>query len=241
MIPGDIDLTKNLDFRRTRKKELPQFPASWKNNNGNVGINSSIYTTLYYPNDDITFNNNVLTYTTLQDDIYITNNTQTYSVRIHDIDSYWSTDVDYFTVSSNLSSTITSTTSNTIKYIVSKVEPERDIFGNIIEPEKLMEQICWQKDELSNIHRQKPIKQIPWTDNNHRNFNLTRHHIYDDCIPWDTEYIRSKKKESIVDRICYLAGKSARFISDYFNEDKEDLSLYLTNMNWIGVHDAIIE
>ena len=62
-----------------------------------------------------------------------------------------------------------------------------------------MKQICWQKDELSNIHRQKPIKQIPWTDNNHRNFNLTRHHIYDDCIPWDTEYIRSKKKESIVE------------------------------------------
>ena len=29
MIPGDIDLTQNLDFRKTVRRELPQFPANW--------------------------------------------------------------------------------------------------------------------------------------------------------------------------------------------------------------------
>ena len=30
MIPGDIDLTENLDFRNVKKRETPQLPASWK-------------------------------------------------------------------------------------------------------------------------------------------------------------------------------------------------------------------
>ena len=32
MIPGNIDLTENLDFRKVVKKEIPQLPDSWKGN-----------------------------------------------------------------------------------------------------------------------------------------------------------------------------------------------------------------
>lgn len=236
MIPGDIDLTKNLDFRRTRRKEIPQFPAGWKNGGGNIGINT-IDTTLYH------YDNYIFTITNT------TSNRSTFTVTVYDdisdIDGmiyHWSSHDNYFTVSANSSLTTLTTTSDSInKYIVTKAEPERDIFGNIIELEKPLEQICWEKDELANNRKKKPIKQIPWIDDNHHNFNLTRDYDHDDRIPWDTEDNHHKKKESIADRICYLAGKSARFISDYFNEDEEDLSSYLTNMNWIRIRDAIIE
>ena len=35
MLPGDIDLTQNLDFRKQVKKELSQFPATW-NGDGKI-------------------------------------------------------------------------------------------------------------------------------------------------------------------------------------------------------------
>ena len=43
MIPGDIDLTENLDFRKSRRKELPSLPWS------NISLNNDgiIITTNY--------------------------------------------------------------------------------------------------------------------------------------------------------------------------------------------------
>lgn len=236
MIPGDIDLTKNLDFRRTRRKEIPQFPASWKNGGGNNSIDINITDTyLTYNLDSTNYSTSTFTITP--------------QINVDDIDGmiYHWVDYDYTSSFNNYSLITTNSSSITNinnKYgritVKAEIEPEKDIFGNIIEQEKPLEQICWEKDELANNCKKKPIKQIPWIDDHHRNFSLTRHSTYDDRIPWDAEDNRPKKKESIGDKICYLAGKSSRFISDYFNEDKENLSSYLTNMNWIGVHDAII-
>ena len=33
MLPGDIDLTENIDFRKTRRKEISQLPNSWRGKN----------------------------------------------------------------------------------------------------------------------------------------------------------------------------------------------------------------
>ena len=43
MIPGDIDLTQNLDFRNVKKRETPQLPAFF---NGRNKINISNESTI---------------------------------------------------------------------------------------------------------------------------------------------------------------------------------------------------
>ena len=53
MVPGDIVLTENLDFRNVKRREVPQLPASWKGkdrlniSNNNLNIISSGFTWTY--------------------------------------------------------------------------------------------------------------------------------------------------------------------------------------------------
>ena len=60
MIPGDIDLTEKLDFRRVVKREIPQLPAKWNNENtlnvknNSFCIDSSSYISI--PNNGSNYN-----------------------------------------------------------------------------------------------------------------------------------------------------------------------------------------
>ena len=55
MIPGDIDLTENLDFRKSRKKEIPKLP--WNKNNISTINESDITITLDNSANNITYYN----------------------------------------------------------------------------------------------------------------------------------------------------------------------------------------
>ena len=55
MIPGNIDLTENLDFRNVRKREIPQLPASWKEKDRINVDNECAITTISNTNITLTY------------------------------------------------------------------------------------------------------------------------------------------------------------------------------------------
>lgn len=239
MIPGDIDLTENLDFRKTRRKELPALPEKWgKNNNSIIRCDN-----LYY--DDI--DGSIITFTDYIVDsngwFSISTSDNTTSASIEYTNSYNLTintnSNTYYLNSITLSDFGYTWSVNTDNIVMHKPVKKKDIFGNIIMEEKPIEKICWHNKELSYKYKDRSDKSIPWKKVNR--VSLKRYHIDNIQIPWDIEDSYVRKKESISDRICYLAGKTSRFISRYLNRDSEDLTSYLTNMNWIRVHDAVID
>ena len=251
MLPGDIDLTQNLDFRKQVKKELPQFPATWNGDGkisnklnydnfiGNISVSNDYTLTISNTTNDNTrvsiyqydTDSNIITSSPIV--MYRYNNQNTWF-------EYNTHDDDYLTTSS-------STPSITInKYI----EPEKDMFGNIIESKQEQQPKCshcgellmpWEHSYCSNCNNKfkRPIPDTPWENQNKFKYSSYIYYNSDDRIPWETEvyYNESKSQEPI----CYLADKSKAFIERYLNRFEEDNESYLTNMGWIRVRDAIID
>lgn len=250
MIPGDIDLTQNLDFRKTKRKEIKQLPDSW---NGN-GINRMVYNYIDSINNTIssvssfTISNNSTISWTIDDDqttssyihdSYFTNNQLSTSIRLNSNEMYFitSNNDNHLDINFNSKSSIK-------HYITINSKPELDAFGNEIIPEPQIPSIPWRK------YKEPIIKDIAW------DMSL-KHRMHDDLfiedsIPWeeannygwyDLDDDKSNKFSisKAAEFISYLRGKSSTFIKRYLNRETEDNSSYLTNMNWIGIRDVIIE
>ena len=253
MIPGNIDLTENLDFRKVVQKEIPQLPANWKKSE--INTDTGHITTITNSTTNISFNSNsTYTYRTTYYDDYEENgygliNTNITSTSLDNI-SDWTGWITYYDRNTSVISDITfSYDDSTISYnggkhfkIITKKKKEYDIFGNEkIDYVEDIPSIPWSTKE-----RKESIRNIPWE-------------VYEDygpwklevpSIPWDTIPRWSRVKrfdlDSIVNRaknlICWLSDKSNRFIESYLDQEEElvDLS-YLTNMNWIRVRDVVID
>ena len=215
MIPGDIDLTENLDFRKSRKKEIPKFP--WNKNNIST-INESDIT--------IAFDNNTNVITYYNYDEYGVIRYSYYD----EILSLYDGTTSYNFISDNESFTTTSTLLTSLRLKFN--ETKKDVFGNIIKKDKPIKNICWSA--FNKIKEVIPI--IPWkrSYNDYRIYSIKFNNT-NNKIPWETSmYIKINDNP-----ICYLNGKSNSFIDEYFH--KRDNSNYLTDMNWLRIHDAIIE
>lgn len=218
MIPGDIDLTENLDFRKTRKAQLPAIPWNRKKsylsyNNHDIefnGINDISTTTLNsIGGNNIRYNDNLFIDID-EGSLFTTYNTINYVISYYDEDS----------------------TEIHIKgrYLSDNNIAKKDIFGNEIIPEKPIKKICW-----SRFNYKEYIKEIPW-----RLKYLKRE--YYPSIPWDTKphnEFNNHSSNKNKDRICWLSDKPESFIRNYFKE--QDNSRYLTDMVHIRISDAIIE
>lgn len=245
MIPGNIDLTENLDFRRVVQKEIPQLPDNWKKN------------------EIITDTKNITSITNTSTVSYNSSNS-TYSVRNYYYEEEYTTlswsndfittinspDISDWSVTYNLitNSTISNVTmtidDNTYiggnNYLITK-KKEYDIFGN----EKInyveeIPSIPWSSKE-----RKKSIRDIPWkTYKEYGHWKLE-----EPSIPWDTtpdwDDMTRVKLDTVVRRaknlICWLSDKTNRFIESYLNKEEEDNLSYLTNMSWIRVREAVID
>ena len=230
MIPGDIDLTENLDFRKSRRKELPSLPWS------NISLNNDgiIITTNYVqPMSSLSQYNNFNIY---YDDIIT--------------EELWIDDSfgNHFTSTTTSSSTSTILYSNSIETIIyndtsSKTykalyKTKKDIFGNLIPSKEIIPKICYEiKEKISER-----IPKLPWKTNHNLFINEC-----DNRIPWKKRSkFRFNKSWELdfkpnTNPICYLEGKSSSFIRSYLNRETEDNHGYLTNMGYLRIHDAIIE
>ena len=245
MIPGNIDLTENLDFRKTVRKETPQLPATWNGNkkkpknklsitNGNTLYLNSTYidtisTTYYY--DNITydwFDLNTYVEPIIEDDgdLIISTGPSSYTASYSISNTTW-------TISSN-NTNITS--NNHVKLISS--EPEYDVFGNKKRKPKEIPAIPWSRKTYGGYSRN-----IPW--GRQRDLSLYRRY-YDNRIPWEPymeEWDRLRMDNENKPRLCiaWLKNKSLSFIREYFEPDHDSDLNYLTNMSWIRVKDAVID
>ncbi len=242
MIPGDIDLTENLDFRKVVKKEAPQLPEIWNKNNQNK-VSASI--------DNISYTTNSNYYYTYRSDTYYSRpinfsyyayNNDRYQqsiydqLSIEDIDIQFNTWFDHDTISYN----ITSSTSSSLPNIIFKIENEYDIFGNVKEYyNEDIPKIPWSKNHIYSYENN-----IAWNNKSFKyNFDL---YYPEDNIPWCIKENKKYDLTTIFSRaknlISWLSDKGNRFIDDYLRSDEDDHNLsYLTNMSWIGIKDAIIE
>ena len=221
MVPGDIDLTENLDFRKSRKANIPKIP--WDELHDNFISEDMLNTVSLYTFDDDTFR-----VTTTSSSTTTSNNISTTSMHITYDD--FTTDTLYIQYDNgswyNISSTNSSTDSSIIS--VNNYRPKKDIFGNIIKEKAPIPKLCYYS------HKQE--KKIP---------KLPYHDEPKDCIPylpWDDVYTPFcdfyKKK---VEQICYLDGMSYGERRDYLRRNTIDNSKYLTDMRHIRIRDAIIE
>lgn len=238
MIPGDIDLTENLDFRNVVKRETPQLPSVW--NKSNIVFKSS---------DRITITNSTITsvsYFNIIDDeildvpydIYDNSLDNVYARTIITTNSSVNTYISY----ADEISTITSTYSySSGRFKLNTKECEYDVFGNLKRSTVVdTPTIPWNKKHVF------VDKTIPWNKFRSQNF------LYTERIPWDytmyiSEYLSEPNLSSLYDRasnlISWLSKKTRTFITNYLRYlEKEEVNLsYLTNMSWIGVKDAIID
>lgn len=218
MIPGDIDLTENLDFRKTVRRNIPILP--WKDSMAH-DYNFTDLTESDYNQIDNLLATELNNYT-FSTNITIGNNTHTTTSSF--------TSVNYS------SSSTTIDASYTIRFNPID-ELEYDVFGNLIQPHKNISNNVldtWNNGNRNN----KPIPKIPWE------YYTVPYHKSNNYIPWNNKsngcsLVYHESRINIGKRICYLAGKTLEFIEDYF--DKKDNSSYLTNMSHIRVRNAIIE
>lgn len=261
MIPGDIDLTEKLDFRKVVRKEIPQLPSTWNGKNSlsnfqtnSINITSTIRTTMTYQildqNIQYWYDDDHLNTISVDDDFdsITTFNTspsrRTNSYTLRDNWITWNND-DYNLVINYSSST---SSSRTFKTKISYGESERDVFGNMKIPEERIPDIPWSLTKKRNVVSS---RSIAWKNS----YDNLWHSFRDDDdkhipkIPWYFNKSRRPDKEvdltSVVSRarnlISWLSDKSTRVIENYLSSDEEvDLS-YLTRMGWIGVRDAVIE
>lgn len=241
MLPGDIDLTQNLDFRKTRKREIPKLPALWKKT-PKAKINNNSITTIYGTLSNYTLD--------VSDDNIISYNgtsNSSFNYTISTTNSGWS---EWTTL--NNDGTIT-TRSNTLNITYSNVgnykitingdysikNDEYDVFGNKKIYEKPIPKIPWKVVSENS----ETIQDIPWRLRSH--FTLRRRE-YKPSIPWDMytsgyQSPYSDRINKIKDSICYLKNQTRSFINSYLEGDEEVDMSYLTNMNWLRVRDAIID
>lgn len=251
MIPGNIDLTENLDFRKVVQKEIPQLPDNWKKSE--LITDTEHISTFTSTTNSISINNNsTYTYHTTyynDEDEYGLTNTNITSSSLDSI-SDWTGWITYYDRDTSVISDITfSYDDSTISYnsgnhfkIITKKKKEYDIFGNEkIDYVEEIPSIPWSLKQDNLL-----IRDIPW-----RTYKYYTDYEDDEIpsIPWDEIPRWSRVKrfdlDSIVNRaknlICWLSDKSNRFIENYLDKEEEvDLS-YLTNMSWIRVRDAVID
>ena len=242
MLPGDIDLTENLDFRNVKQLPIPRLPESW---NDIDCINSKIndiadhisYTTTirYYNSTSITISTQNINSSWVSLNNYTDNSEYNYvsfESEFDDIESLYNPNISI----SNTYINTTRTDSPKKLYLSYKKEDEYDIFGNKkVNNIEYIPQLPWST-EIYN----KPIRKIPWDT------SINSEEIYED-IPWDIECDKPKKYDlsNVINRakhlIPWLSDKSQSFLEDYLNLDEDKSLSYLTNMSWIGVRDAIID
>ena len=255
MIPGDIDLTENLDFRNVKKRNTPQLPAAWAGNKNcklNVS-NNGTFTITTRTNNDLRWNfyyieNEYGDSTTITTrgirEVHNRDLSWTYTTTSFndDFDStiyYWNdTSVDYLNVSPSTSSS----SSLSVRFVD---EPNYDVFGNRVKEPKQIPKFPWKfKEYTPTIHP------IAWKRSCYKWSRFDEDYIPD--IPWETEedLLWYKRRPHInlsdyINRaknlITWFNKKSSSFIERYFEDIEEVDTSYLTNMNWIRIHDAIID
>ena len=226
MLPGDIDLTENLDFRNIRRKQIPKFPTLWKKEK-EQNKKSTSYSNSYSTNINIT---------TSYSNSYSTNINISTDGELYYYNFMGSTSNGRELVTLDVDNRITLYTSN-INYIN---KDEYDIFGYKKTPEEIIPKIPW-KIKTSDLHY--CIPPIPWNQKNL--FLQASKYVGIPSIPWDIENYREKRIfynriDRIKNLICYLKDKSGVFIKNYLDGEDVDMT-YLTNMGWIRVRDAIID
>ena len=140
MVPGDIDLTENLDFRKSRKATIPKIP--WLELQDNI-ISEDMLNSVTMPisSTNIEFRVTGSTMRITYDDF----TTDTLYIR-YDNGSWY-----------NISSTNSSTDSSIIS--VNNYYPKKDIFGNIIKEKAPIPKLCYYSHK-----QEKKIPKLPYHD-----------------------------------------------------------------------------
>ena len=153
MVPGDIDLTENLDFRKSRKATIPKIP--WLELQDNI-ISEDMLNSVTMPisSTNIEFRVTGSTMRITYDDF----TTDTLYIQ-YDNGSWY-----------NISSTNSSTDSSIIS--VNNYYPKKDIFGNIIKEKAPIPKLCYydnkQEEKIPRLpYHDEPkdcIPCLPWDD-----------------------------------------------------------------------------
>ena len=140
MVPGDIDLTENLDFRKSRKANIPKIP--WLELQDNI-ISEDMLNSVTMPisSTNIEFRVTGSTMHITYDDF----TTDTLYIQ-YDNGSWY-----------NISSTNSSTDSSIIS--VNNYYPKKDIFGNIIKETAPIPKLCYYSHK-----QEKKIPKLPYHD-----------------------------------------------------------------------------
>ena len=140
MVPGDIDLTENLDFRKSRKATIPKIP--WLELHDNI-ISEDMLNSVTMPisSTNIEFRVTGSTMHITYDDF----TTDTLYIQ-YDNGSWY-----------NISSTNSSTNSSIIS--VNNYYPKKDIFGNIIKEKAPIPKLCYYSHK-----QEKKIPKLPYHD-----------------------------------------------------------------------------
>lgn len=268
MIPGDIDLTENLDFRKVVKREIPQLPSVWNGNNDvEAGIQYNRINTTFSEIIDETF-------------IYRPSSNSDITIRRFDVgdDVYFDVEETFNTIDTwntfdSFNSASTSTTSTlyswnsylTYRYSTVlddsaaissyktkahyKTKKKRDVFGNIIPSIDVIPKIPWDSSRGYQYTRRIPwgsaeketyTPSIAWKEEEKRKNSLN--YLYDGWIDLSRSNEETKVKVNRArSLITWLADKTKRFIEDYFETNVEKTLSYLTNMSWIRVRDAVVD
>lgn len=140
MVPGDIDLTENLDFRKSRKATIPKIP--WLELQDNI-ISEDMLNSVTMPisSTNIEFRVTGSTMRITYDDF----TTDTLYIQ-YDNGSWY-----------NISSINSSTDSSIIN--VNNYYPKKDIFGNIIKEKAPIPKLCYYSHK-----QEKKIPKLPYHD-----------------------------------------------------------------------------
>lgn len=207
MIPGNIDLTENLDFRKVVQQQIPQLPAVWDKkqlstfNTGNFSLSSttSSGTTFnvtyhnYTTNESFTTYNNSLT-TYYEDETSFTyswNTIRTYTAselrRYRRDNMYLYQDSgDTYLYEDDVYDNYYSYSPN-LKwaYTSKQTKDEYDVFGNKKVVEKEIPKIPWSMSKLSSNN----TIEIPWLSAEHRFNSIKENEEYVPDIPWDDDSV----------------------------------------------------
>ena len=271
MIPGDIDLTENLDFRNVRRRETPQLPAVW-NGKKDVKLNefevnyatsftsNTTSTTISGTSFNIISYNNIVPFELVDDvELWQSESQDTYSIRSATLFSNsnlntWNVSIEYDanvdmnTNTANIStySTTFNTISDTYYSLVfpQKKKKEYDVFGNIKKTDHIyIPRIPWEREKAHSSFS------IPWDKEKREVIPDIPREWRDDIISNTSifdkyEWLRmlDDKFGKVKKLISWLSDKSRSFIKSYLDSvDNDDNLSYLTNMNHIRVKDAIID
>lgn len=231
-IPGDIDLTQDLDFRRTKYENTPQLPTLWdKNTKDKMVLRRDDYSnyTSYINNINISTSSTTYTINSRWISSYDNDTHANYSLLYDGI-----TDITYSFSPSEI--TLSNGRINVTSYYPQK--SKYDVFGCKKINEPILPSIPW-----NNNKNYCSGKRIAWDTSL---YELENCEVYLRPLPnnWGEKSYTSKidlsdKYNRAQQLIAWLSDKSKSFIERYF-DSSNDLK-YLTNMNWIRVRDAVID